>query len=417
MLSQRNITHVIVGKDDDLVTSGETRADMIAGQIGVFLVGSSAGKTDALTAGQKCKVVYKNTDGYLIESPIIEYNNILEKNATDYVVDTEQKTYVGYNGTSGSIEVNNSEKYYIHLDRKDSSNTWGEYTQYKLVAGYTSAASATETEIADALVVNADKNLRVEKIKSGRWVTKAGRISSAATAAGYDFDGNLTVVQDSKYMTAASSGQYNSGTDIVVGDYIRLGATSTTAVAVTSQVYKITAISGTTTKTITLDRPVLEASGTYATGSNYSQVIPSATAIAANWGLSFESVAVKFVPGLFKNQQVTFNVSLSDAFGSTTITEATSAFKGSGTYEEVAENEWFLSGNRGFPARVADYPITKNLNATLGKTYDTIVIRFKNTNSTDLNGDVNSYITLLIYTEEESAATAYTDLKTVFGIS
>jgi len=152
MLGQKNISHIVVGKDDDLVTSSETREDLIAGQIGVFKNGSVNGTTSALSAGDRFKVVFKDVDGNIVESPFIDYDNIVKKNSTDYVADTEQKTYVGYNGTTGSITVANSDEYYIHLDRKDSSKTWGEHTLYKLVAAYKSDASATETEIADALV-------------------------------------------------------------------------------------------------------------------------------------------------------------------------------------------------------------------------------------------------------------------------
>ena len=80
---------------------------------------------------------------------------------------TEQKTYIGYNGTTGSIAVANSEVYTVRLLRKDWSKTWGEHGSFKLVGTYQSDASATQTEIADALVANIYKNLLVEKQKSG----------------------------------------------------------------------------------------------------------------------------------------------------------------------------------------------------------------------------------------------------------
>ena len=427
MLGQKNITHIIVGKDDAPVAATETRADMIAGQIGVFKVGSATaidGDTD-LVAGDRFKIVYKDVDGNLVESPLIDYDNIVSKSAVPYAADTEQKTYIGYNGTTGSITVTNSDEYYIHLDRKDGSKTWGEHTLYKLLAAYRSDASATQTEIADALVVNAVKNLAVEKTRSGRAVNQVGRISSATVTATNDFTGDTTVVKGSSVISIAEAsgandaGVYGTGSDdLAVGDYVRIGAVGA-GTALTSGVYKVIALGGAKTSSIlaTLDRPVLEASGTYAAATHDIEVIPSASAIAGNWGLMVESLPVKFVPGLFKNTQVTFDVSLSDAFGSTLITEATPAFKGSGTYEEVAEIEWFLRGNRGEPYRVASYPVSKNLNATSGKTYDTITFSFTNNNSTDLNGDVKSRISVVIYTEDEGSSTIYTDLKDVLNIA
>jgi len=208
-----------------------------------------------------------------------------------------------------------------------------------------------------------------------------------------------------------------AGATVAVGDYLRIGSVGG-GTALTSNVYKVKSVSGTTgTATVTLDIEVLEASGTYAAATSDIEVIPAATAAAADWGLMFQSEPVKFVPGLFKNQQVTFEVSLSEAFGSTLVTEATAPSKGSGTYEEVAEIEQFLIGNRGEPFRVASYPVSRNLNATSGKTYDTIVLSYTNNNSTDLDHDVKSWASLIIFTEVESASTVNTDLKTVFGIS
>lgn len=422
MLGQKNITHIVVGKNLDLVGETETRDDLAVGQIGVFTAGSTTaidGTTD-LAAGNRFKVVYKDVDGNIVESPLISYDNIVSKNAANYAADAEQKTYIGYNGTTGSIAVSNSDEYYIHLDRRDGSKTWGEHTLYKLLAAYKSDATATQTEIADALVVNAVKNLAIEKARSGRAVNQVGRINSATVTAANGFKNtqDVTVVKGSSVITCTTDVTYEAagGETLVVGDYVRIGSVSG-GTALTSGVYKVTAIS---TVYVTLDRPVLEASGTYTAvdGTSDIEVIPAATAIAGDWGIMIESLAVKFTPGLFKNTQVTFEASLSEAFGSTLITENTSASKGVGTYEEVAEVEWFLRGNRGEPYRVADYPVQKNLNATSGKTYDVIVVNYNNDNSTDINGKVYSPATLLIYTEDEAGGTTpHTDLKDVLNIT
>lgn len=426
MLGQKNITHVFVGKDVAPVAETATRADMTNGQLGVFKVGVSTAidGTNDLAAGDRFKIVLKDVGGNLVESPVISYDNIKTKNAVLYTADTEQKTYVGYNGTTGSIAVANSDSYYIHLDRKDGSKTWGEHTLYKLLAGYKSDATATQTEIADALVVNAVKNLAIEKTRSGRAVNQVGRINSAAVTAANDFLGNATVVKGTKSFTVAESGAaddggvYNAAENLVVGDYVRIGSVGG-GTALTSNVYKVTAISGlgTALATVTVDIPILEASGTYAAATSDIEVIPAATAAAANWGLMIQSLAVKFVPGLFKNTQITFDVSLSEAFGSTLITKNTAATKGSGTYEEVAENEWFLKGNRGEPYRVADYPLSNTLNATSGKVYDTIFFSFLDKNSTDIDSEVLSFISVLIYTENEATSTVHTDLKDVLNIT
>lgn len=502
MLGQKNKTHIVVGKDLALLTASQTRADLAAGKIGVFKNGSVNATVSALSAGDSFKIVYMNVDGKIIESPVYQYNHLKQKNAVNYVAGTEQKTYVGYNGTAGSITVANSDVYHIHLTRKDWSATWGEHGNIKLAAAYESDASATQTEIADALVTNASKTFQTEKRKSGVLVTKVGRINAATVTASNDFVnavkivnneaklvgsaqitftgtsgtanvtgvGGLTKVAtfgDSLADTAADfvtshedayaavgititnpSGaivlftpanaytyfanpvvanatgdlagtvnqafEYATNTDLAVGDYVRIGATSTTATALTSNVYKVLAISG---NTATLDIPVVEATASIAAAGGYIEVIPAATAAAANWGLMFQSEAVKFVPGMFKYQNVTFDVTLSEAFGSTLITDATAAYKGIGTYKEVAEVEWELRGNRGEGYKVASFPVSLNLNATSGKTYDLIYLHFEDDSTVRFDGKSTSFHSMLIATEDESSYTAHTTLKTVFGIS
>lgn len=518
MLAQKNISHIVVGKDLALATGA--RSALSAGQIGVYKNGSTTATTSALSAGDRFKVVYKDVSGNIVESPFIDFSQVTAR-AEAYTAPTEQLTYVGYNGTSGSIAINNSDVYSIYLTRKDGTTTFGEHPLFKLAAVYESDASATEQEIADALLANLVKNFSVEKTKSylsidvGRIcdatvtasndlvndatvVTQTNTISSAATAqvdtitltgtsgtatvaaagglsktATFDTDLQTTAANfvstnaaayaaegitltttstgasDGKLVfTAAVAGtaftnptitnatgdlagtvantqanvkafQYAAGsTAIVAGDYIRVGSVAG-GTALTSSVYKVTAVSGTTgTATITLDANVVEASGTYAASTSDIEVIPAATAAnaATNWGLYFKGRALKFDAGKFKYSKVVFDVTTNEAFGSTLVTTSTEATKGNGSYQEVAEVEWLLRGNRGETFRVADYPVTYTANAISGKTYDTIVIDYTNDNARDIQGKVYSFASIIIATEDESSATAFTDLQTVLGI-
>jgi len=404
----------------DVAPLGETstRASLAVGQVGVFKNGSATaidGTTD-LAAGDKFKVVFKDVDGYIIESPMYDYNLITSKRAANYAAGTEQKSYIGYNGTSGSIAVKNSDVYHVHVIRKDWSKTWNEHGSFKLAGVYESDASATQTEIALGLLRNMVKNFEIEKAKSGVTVTTVGLINSASVVLTNDFSGTATITQGSNVLSVTNSGQYATNTDVVVGDYIRISPAYNVAVALTNDVYQIVALSGTTTKLITLDRKVTKASGTYATGTG-TEVIPKATAEAANWGISIESAPVKFIPGKFKYQNVTFDITLSEAFGATPITQATAPYKGIGTYKEIAEIEWELRNNQREAFHVASYPVTENLNATLGKTYDVINVDFMNDNARTLNGKDYSFHSLIIASEDESVATVFTQLKDILNIT
>lgn len=415
MLSQKNISHIFVGAATGLSTGAVSA--LSAGQIGVYQNGGLTGDAGALTTNDKFQVFLNGANGELINSPWIDFNNIVSKNAVNYTAPTEKLEYVGYNGTTGSIAVSNSTVYTMHMNIQDGTKTWGEHPLFKFVAAYESDASATQLEIADALVVNAVKNFERE-VAAGIDYIEVGRITNDAVTAGHSLDNNATVVNGSNVVAVGTSLAYNTaGGTLVAGDYLRIGTVGA-GTALTSGVYKVTAID---TLNVVLDRPVNEASGTYATATDDIEVITSTQAAAATaWGLTFKSKPLAFSPGLKKYQKLNFNLQLGDGFGSTLTTVSTKATKGEGTYYEVAENEWLLKGNRGEPFRVADYPVSNVLNANSAKTYDAVVVHFTNNNSIQLDHEVKSYISLVFYVATDTAgtsgSTAYTNLKTVFGL-
>lgn len=416
MIAQNNVTHLMVVKDIAVTTS--TRSALATGQLGLFKNGALTGSNSgAMTVADTFQVCWKDATGRIYNSQPIKYANILSKSKADYAAATQKVSYVGYNGTSGSIAIGNSDVYIMRVVLLDTTRALSEHPLYEY-AEYSSDAAATEIEIAQGLITNAVYNFTSAKPKKVT-VVQPALVCSAATASGEDFDGNFIVVNGNKYATASASGQYNTGSDIAVGDYVRVGATSTSAVALTDAVYKIVSISGTSTKTIEFDRPVVEASGTYATGSNYTQVIPAATATnaATHWGIKLTGVALPFEAGKVNYGVLDFEVVLNDAFDSTIITDSVAPNKGSGTYNQVAELESFLAYNSGETYRVASYPVTKTMNATLGKTYDMITINYVTDDTQGLDRNIKAYGTLMFVMEVHSSGNVYSNLKTMFGIS
>lgn len=421
MIAQGNVTHIVVGKDDNIATSRETRDSLVAGMIGVFLVGSTVGKTDALAAGNKFQVVYKRTDGAIISSPVIEYNNIISKNATTYVADTERIRALGFNGTTGSIDVTNSEDYVVHYNWYDDTKTFSRGKPVKFIA-YRSSTAATQVEIANGLAKSVVQNNSKEiypVIKVDLLINSAG-IANAATA-GADFT-HLKFTKGSKYVVGVdSSGVEMLGSDelidtIVAGDYLRAGT------AVTDTMYKITAVTNGTGTTpngtaliITLDYAYQGTTALIAVGS--TEYVAAATAATADAGIKLTAQSMPFDPGKKVYSKVEFKFwKVGEGFGSTTVSELAAPSKGKGTYKEIAEVEWFLRGNRGETFRVADYPVSYTADATSGKTYNQIAITYKDTNAHTLDRDVASYGGLLIATEVDSSGTPHASLKTVFGL-
>lgn len=408
-----------MGKDLALLASG-TPASLATGQVGVFKNGNTP-TTSALSAGDVFRIGYKDADGQVIFTPQIEYSNITRKVSTAYSAATQKKVYVGYNGSTGSIAAANSDVYIMNVILRDNTTALAEHPPYEKVE-YTSDASATEKEIAEGILANALKNMTAVVKVNKKVMVQPGIVCSAT---GTDTSGGaFTVVNGYSVVTtvesagsAADAGKYDTdGSTITAGDYLRFSAATE---AKTDEVYKVVSITGggTAAATIVLDRPFLGTSGSKA--ANTVSVIPAATAanVATNWGITLLGVAQEFKAGLLKYQVIDFEVVLNEAFGSTLKTVSATPNKGMGTYEEIAEIESFLKYNRGESYRVTDYPVSRTLNATVGKTYDVINFDWIDTSVTTLGRGVTAYGSVMIATEDESSQTLNTSLKTVLGIS
>jgi len=414
MIGQGNVTHLLVGKDLSLLGETKTRADLATGQLGVFKVGSKTaidGTTD-LTAGDRFTIATKNSKGVIVETPVIEYDNIKSKSSTVYAAPAERVRAIGYNGTSGSIDPINYANYVAHVFWKDNSKTFGQGIPVKFAA-YAADGSATQAEIAAGLVNNFNKNFQREKpkmIKAEVLLSDAGVATSGGTGAW---------VNGSKYITIAESAggandaaKYNAdGATVVAGDYIRFGT------AVTDVCYKVVEIigGGTALATLTLDTP-FQGTTTTAKAANAMEVIVAANAATASAGVKLSALPLTegFEPGVIRWDFLDFEIQLGSEVGATTQSSISTPSLGAGTYYEVAQNEWFLKGNRGEAWRVGNYPKTVTLEATAGKTYDQCVINYMTSNAQTIDRQVASYGTVMIAVEAGSAG--YTALLDVVNI-
>ncbi len=414
-----------VGKDLNVLEGG-LKSALATGQLGVWKNGSETSMAvGALAAGDQFVIAYKDVDGEIVNLPSIKYSNILTKSKAPYAAATQKKVYVGYNGTSGSIEVTNSALYLLNTILLSTKKAWAGQPPYER-ASYSSDATATEYEIAIGLLTDATKNFTSAKPNKVTAVLP-GLICSATVTVANDFTGDAAVVLGSNVITITESGNNNDAAvygagnaDLAVGDFIRVGGVGA-GTALTSEIYKVVALGGAKTSSIlaVLDRPVAQASGTYAAATHDLEVIPAATAtnVATHYGLSLTAQAMKFKPGLFAYEVIGFEVVLNPlAFGSTVVTTATANTVGTGTYEEVAEIEWTLNGNRGETYRVANYPVARVLNAVSGKTYNVVEVNFFNNDTQGLDKNPRSFASILIATEVSAGGNIYASLGTILGV-
>ena len=384
------------------------KAGMNTGEPVVFSPGGVV--LDAATAAtlvDKFKIGVKNADGKLNFSDVIDAKNVKSVTVQKYVAGTNQVDYIGYNGTSGSIEAINSNKYFVRFLMRGTDSLDFSRMQLKH-ALYVSDTSATQAKIAAGIVKSGISNFSREgsKLQHDIDVIKFECINSATGAEALGADDTLIGYKGSKYITIAETGGVLPYL-FAVGDYIRLGT------AVTSPVYKITATTVTVADggVLTLDIP-LQASVSYS-GTGAAMYITAANAAAGNFGVKMTGSELYSADFKFKYERSSWVTSI-EGWGSTTITNSAVSAMGSGVGKSVRELEsWMSLGymNHYLNSVAVTYP---TLEASTSGTYAMICIEYTDGMVTDLGGRADAFKQLYIACEKGSG-TVYTDANTGLG--
>lgn len=340
--------------------------------------------TDDIVAEAGIKFIKRNgTD--VITSDLIKQGNILAVKPVIYGAAAEQVSYIGYNGTSGAIEVANSKLYVIRTSLQETDIT-GQGQQWILNAPYKSDASATQLEVSLGLVQQLSRLFRRQAVPP----IEATMVSDVAYAATAKMAHDCTIVKGEYYITVGTNSQYNTSVELVVGDYVRINHVSTTTgCAVTNQIYKVTELTSATV--FKVDRPVEAPSGTYPTlisgankGGRVTVLTAAKMAASTQLGIKLTGLARTFSVGKTPYSKVSFLVGLDSAssFGNTPVTYSTKMSLGQGTYEAIAELEWNLLGNDGNPYPGDFMWTAARALAVSGGTYNVVGINYYEDHST-----------------------------------
>ena len=252
---------------------------------------------------------------------------------------------IGFDGTSGAIDVVSDNEYVVTTIDRDSPS-YGT-TGYRRIGYFASDASATQQEIADGLVLNLAVN-------ADTLIARPYKVELLSSAVSSAIGINLTFTALSTVVTAAST---VVGT-VAVGDYIRLNSSAA------DSVYKVVAIDGLGTS-ITLAVPFQDASATI----TVCEVITGAAAAAGDFGIALTGLPQPFASDDTAAAQefyvARFQVA-TQGFGATPVV-VTEGNKGSGASAEVAVIERSLVGEQGllytatWPPMV--FPNETNINA------------------------------------------------------
>jgi hypothetical protein len=377
--NQKNVLHVFVGKEVNATTDAtliDNYADLNDGEIAVVDLDNKVINQAGSDIGAAETFRFVTRYGtYLIYSPWIKANKITSMISASYSGAQQQVTYLGYVGSgTGNIEAIDENEYIVRILIEGTTAMFGNKQMYKFGA-YKSGASATSAEVAIGLVDNLYYNFKREPLTTIQF----DAICNATGTAGTNAAGVVTATVGENYVTYTDTGNADNCPVIVAGDYVR-GGTS-----LTSPVYKV--ISGSSTAaaggTVYLDRPITAAFGAHA---NDNHTITAAEGIAATWGIVCTGIAwSNFRVGVFEYGVTRFKVE-PQGCGSSAVTYSTAAAEGKGVYGQIAQLEYFAQGNLGNKWRIGVPPPTMYANAASGKTYETIAIKYSDSQGESITG-------------------------------
>ncbi len=393
-MTTNNARHVQIGKTiartASLQVSDPAKANYLAdGETAV----TDAAKTTVLTAvtaavvGKKIQVCQRSGDN-IFWSGVLDGSTLRSYLGAAPVALADQITHIGYDGASATAAIDpiNSNDYIVRVIKYDNQSVFANKEMLKFGA-YTSDATATQQEVCEGLTTSLVANFAREAEKA----IKFEIVNSATTVAWTGTTTTLTTVNGSK-VVAIDGTLTNAG---LVGGYVRFAAAGAGGVA---GVYKVTAYTASTS--ITLDR-AFEGTGSVAAVAATSYM-PNATAAAGNWGIQCVSLPLKFQTGVFKYGVSRFEITL-DGTGSTSLTFSQEANPGTGTYEQVAEYEWFSSeGIHGKIERIGVPPITFKQDALSSSTgYGTLYIQVDDISGTGtIQGQKPSPVQLYLFMDK-----------------
>ena len=320
MFKTDNSLHVFVGPQEETSIAAATAGD-------VFIVDEnnaiiSDGAITAAAHPGLLAIGQKDADGNVRFSPRFKFANVTKKTSAVDSARTEQSSLFGGNGSTGSIDAINSNRYTVRVNFKNNVSLFSKQSDLHFFE-YVSDASATQGEVADyfAQVMSKHEKFSGKRTGKKRASVKVERFSDAADSAIATTITTMAIVNGSNIITAVLAS--SDLATIVVGDYLRIGEdghVTQVPVATTDAVYKV--VSKPSATTIELDQPL--------------GLIPDA------------------------GNQVTFDLNL-DGWGSTTAVATTAPALGDGHPRAIADLEWFSQGSAGAPYRHGTMPNNADL--------------------------------------------------------
>lgn len=283
----------------------------------------------ALASTDKYFVVQgKGTGVPLMKSPAIVKGNTTFTIAK-YKAPVQQVTYVGYNGTTGTLPVANNTDFWIKVRKRDNDAANRSQPMSLFAGPVKTDSTGTQAELAVLLAKSGYKNFTNQEPANG--YLKMETVTAAASAAITGTVSTFGVTYRSKVVTLNGT-----VTNVSVGDFLRIGGTTTT-----TAVYQVAAVTSPTS--VTLSSFYVGDTASIAVAN--VQVITAATAATAAFGVRLTGVVAPFDVNQMRDYYANrFTTTFSD---STVTITVTGAQNGNGAWQQVAMDEYLSYGYEG----------------------------------------------------------------------
>jgi hypothetical protein len=335
MHNQREIKKVFIA-NNCARTAGLTASNLTSllgpGEIAVLDEKGNLLATAAAAKAAKAIRIYQGlTGGGVTSSDLIQKGKINSFKGFKFVQSSEQRVAIGYNGTSGSIDLFDDNNYVVTIEYDNTgSQISNDFDLHKLL--YKSPLINT-TQHDVAIGIAAQYAAVLETVNASFGI----KVNVSTDAVGVVLAVGLTGCEVIKGSRAVL---YTTGTPVVGGSYTIAGITGTPYADEVTSVYKVVAID-TVNKTVTLDRPY---QNEFQTGIDLAFI---ANTSLNNYGVVFEGMLNKFQVG-FGDYIKTFIHVQTSGFGNSEVTRTGAGFslnQGKGRHEAVSIEEFYYQGN------------------------------------------------------------------------
>lgn len=391
--TQKNIMDVFVAREVAPATYANVTSDLAAtlavGQIAVVGFNAASGfeeklgvTTSSVANYPYIRFVKGTAQGELLYGARIYGKDIKKVSSIAGVAPVEQVWSIGYNGTSGAIDVTAANEFIMTIAYDYDDMFWSEQKKRDAYDYY--SASPTQMGVAQAMTTLINYK-EFQKSMNGTGREVRAEILSDGTAAVVS-DGTQTqdaiVVRDSAIIQLVDTSTTTPGNTAGLATSCPVG----TILNIAGVKYVVTAIS---TNQVTLHTPYQGASGTITGGTTIATQFSKMSAITSV-GIRVTGQPLTWRKDFFKFMKVKFHFDL-QGFGATPITKSTESSKGIGFWSEVAEFESFASGNFGalnrsvvpLPIGLNEVPVTQpsfaGAGSGLGANYNVWVIESEDT--------------------------------------